>query len=67
MCFVTEFTALHREAKLISIGLVAEDGRMFYAELSDTYLLKDCGDFAREVVLPLLEGPVGAKLRFHDI
>lgn len=54
--FDTEFTDLHREAKLISIGLVAEDGRTFYAELSDTYQHKDCGDFAREVVLPLLEG-----------
>lgn len=54
--FDTEFTDLHWEAKLISIGLVAEDGRTFYAELSDTYQHKDCGDFAREVVFPLLEG-----------
>jgi len=54
--FDTEFTDLHWEAKLISIGLVAEDGQTFYAELSDTYHPKDCGDFARQVVLPLLEG-----------
>lgn len=55
--FDTEFTDLHREARLISIGLVTADGeKSFYAELSDTYQRKDCGDFAREVVLPLLEG-----------
>ena len=54
--FDTEFTDLHWEAKLISVGLVAEDGREFYAELSDTYQIADCGDFTREVVLPLLEG-----------
>ncbi|MGF2618480.1 hypothetical protein FZC84_21175 [Rossellomorea vietnamensis] len=28
----TEFTGLHKETTLISIGLVAEDGRTFYAE-----------------------------------
>ena len=54
--FDTEFTDLHWNAKLISIGLVAEDGREFYAELSDTYQIADCGDFAHDVVLPLLEG-----------
>lgn len=55
--FDTEFTDLHQEARLISIGLVTADGeKSFYAELSDTYQRKDCGDFAREVVLPLLEG-----------
>lgn len=55
--FDTEFTDLHWEAKLISIGLVAEDGeRTFYAELSDTYELEECGDFTTSEVLPLLEG-----------
>ena len=54
--FDTEFTDLHWQARLISIGLIAEDGRTFYAELSDTYQVTDCGDFAREVVLPLLDG-----------
>jgi hypothetical protein len=52
----TEFTRLEEAAKLISIGLVSEDGREFYAELADTYQVKECGDFTREVVLPLLEG-----------
>lgn len=55
--FDTEFTELGIDPKLISIGLVAEDGvRTFYAELSDTYVPSDCSDFAREAVLPHLEG-----------
>lgn len=33
--FDTEFTGLHQKTTLISIGCVAEDGRMFYAELVD--------------------------------
>ncbi len=56
--FDTEFTGLHWEAKQISIGLKAEDGRVFYAELSDTYEIADCGDFVCSTVLPLLEGSV---------
>lgn len=31
----TEFTGLHRDATLISVGLIAEDGDEFYAELTD--------------------------------
>ena len=55
--FDTEFTELGVDPKLISIGLVDETGeRTFYAELSDTYTPDACGDFAREVVLPKLEG-----------
>ena len=33
--FDTEFTGLHQHTTLISIGLVAENGREFYAELTD--------------------------------
>lgn len=33
--FDTEFTGLHKETTLISIGIIAEDGRTFYAELND--------------------------------
>lgn len=54
--FDTEFTDLCKDAKLISIGLVSEDGsREFYAELCDTWSMADVGEFARESVLPLLE------------
>lgn len=63
--FDTEFTDLHRDAKLVSIGLVSEGGdRSFYAELSDAYEPNECGDFTRETVLPLLEG--GAALMTMD-
>lgn len=33
--FDTEFTGLHKNTTLISIGIVAEDGRKFYAVLND--------------------------------
>ena len=33
--FDTEFTGLQQDTDLISIGIVAEDGREFYAELND--------------------------------
>ena len=57
--FDTEFTDLDRDALLISIGLVSEDGRhSFYAELSenDPRHYANTSDFAKEIVLPLLEG-----------
>lgn len=33
--FDTEFTSLHQNAQLISIGMIAEDGHTFYAEFDD--------------------------------
>lgn len=33
--FDTEFTGLHKETTLISIGIISEDGKTFYAELND--------------------------------
>ncbi|OXM83980.1 3'-5' exoribonuclease domain-containing protein [Paenibacillus rigui] len=33
--FDTEFTGLHQNTTLISIGLVSEDGKSFYAEFTD--------------------------------
>ena len=33
--FDTEFTGLHQNTTLISIGLVSERGKTFYAELTD--------------------------------
>ncbi len=52
----TEFTQLLPNNKLISIAVVDENEEFFYAELTDTYELKDCSDFVIETVLPLLEG-----------
>lgn len=33
--FDTEFTGLHKDTTLVSIGFVSEDNRQFYAELTD--------------------------------
>jgi len=33
--FDTEFTGLHQNTTLISIGMISEDGRKFYAEFND--------------------------------
>jgi hypothetical protein len=52
----TEFSDLCKDARLISIGIVSEEGGEFYAELSDTYHPNDCGAFTQEAVLPLLQG-----------
>jgi len=48
----TEFTDL-LDCELLSIGIVSEDGREFYAERNDVDLAR-CGDFCRVAVLPQL-------------
>lgn len=50
-----EFTQLNASAKLISLALVAEDGRELYVELTDSYDLADCSEFVIEHVLPQLD------------
>jgi hypothetical protein len=53
----TEFTDLAIDPRLISIGLVTEDGaHQFYAELTDTYTHAQCAPFVQEAVLPHLDG-----------
>lgn len=65
--FDTEFSDLCIDPRLISIGLIAEDGeRTFYAELADTYQPKDCSEFTRLAVLPQLEGS-DKVLTMHDL
>lgn len=56
--FDTEFTNLetNRPRGLISIGLVAQDGCDFYAELTDTWDEAMCSLFVLNTVLPLLNG-----------
>ena len=57
----TEFSTTYVVPRLISIGLVSEDGqREFYAELIDTWRPEHCSEFVLDTVLPLLEG--GAAL-----
>ena len=48
----TEFTDFV-QIDLISIALVADDGREFYAERTD-YRHEDCSDFVRAAVVPML-------------
>lgn len=48
--FDTEFTGLHKDTTLISIGIVSEDGKKFYAESTD-YDAKQCDDWIQDNVL----------------
>ncbi len=54
--FDTEFTGLHQNTTLISIGAVSECGKTFYAEFSD-YDNKQVDSWIRKNVI--------SKLRFH--
>ena len=54
----TEFTDFAKP-DLISLALVAEDGREFYAERTD-YRKNECSAFVHETVLPLLGRVPGA-------
>ena len=49
----TEFTQF-TQPNLISIGLVADDGREFYAVMK-RFPFQQCSAFVREVVLPIIE------------
>ncbi len=51
----TEFTSNFGDGELISAGLVTEDGREFYVELSDGWTTDECTPFVLSVVLPLLD------------
>ena len=55
--FDTEFTGLHQQTTLISIGLVSEDGRNFYAE---------CYDYDPAQLNPWIAENVLAHLQFTD-
>ena len=55
--FDTEFTGLHQNTTLISIGLIAETGETFYAEFTD-YDKSQVNDWIQENVI--------SKLRLWD-
>ncbi len=48
--FDTEFTGLHKNTTLISIGLISEDGKTFYGELKD-YDKVQVDDWIKEHVI----------------
>lgn len=52
--FDTEFTGLHQKTTLISIGMISEDGRTFYAEISD-YDKSQVDDWIRDNVIANLK------------
>ena len=54
----TEFTGLHKNNTLISIGLVSGNGEKFYAEFND-YNKSQCDEWIHENVI--------AKLKWNDI
>jgi len=65
----TEFTGLHQNTTLISIGLVAMDGREFYGEFND-YDQNQVDDWIKDNVISNLsypsedEGEYYSKIRF---
>lgn len=61
----TEFTDFV-QIDLISIALVTEDGREFYAERTD-YSREDCSDFVRAAVLPNLGRFPGATCDRNEL
>jgi hypothetical protein len=56
--FDTEFTGLHKDTTLVSIGLFSECGEGFYAELDD-YDARQVDDWLRDNVI--------SKLQFNDV
>ncbi len=52
--FDTEFTGLTSEPRLLSIGMVADNGRELYLELTDGWSEAMCSPWVRQHVLPML-------------
>ncbi|MGV4349785.1 hypothetical protein [Pandoraea pneumonica] len=61
----TEFTDI-AAPELISLGMVAEDGREFYGELTDVHLER-CSAFVRSQVLPQLRTQPARILSVVDL
>lgn len=52
--FDTEFTGLHKDTTLISLGIISESGKCFYAKLTD-YDITQVDDWISENVINKLE------------
>jgi len=63
--FDTEFTGLHKDTTLISIGLIAKNGDTFYAELTD-YDKKQVDNWIQENVINNLTRSIGELHRTAD-
>lgn len=64
--FDEEFTGLHKDTTLISIGLISSDGRSFYAEFND-YDIKQCNEWINKKVLPNLSKTIDELSSIADI
>jgi hypothetical protein len=65
--FDCEFTGLHQKTTLISIGIVSEDGRTFYAEFTD-YDKSQCDDWInKNVIEKLIYKPENYKEENYSI
>lgn len=62
--FDCEFTGLHKNTTLISIGLVSECGKTFYAELTD-YDKSQIDDWLQENVINNLILPLKGEMPFY--
>ena len=60
--FDTEFTGLHKNTTLISIGIISDDGKKFYAEFTD-YDENQCTEWIKENVINNLHLP---HIPFHS-
>lgn len=58
----SEFTGLHRDTTLISLGLISDNGKSFYAEFTD-YDKSQCDPWIQENVLAHLKFPNGQFTR----
>lgn len=64
--FDTEFTGLHKDTTLISIGLIAENGRTFYAEFVDYSRVQIDDWIQRNVIDNLKFKELGSFLNTRD-
>ncbi|ASA22671.1 3'-5' exoribonuclease domain-containing protein [Paenibacillus donghaensis] len=66
--FDTEFTGLHQNTTLISIGLITEDGKTFYAEFTDYDQNQAKGDtwLLENVIDNLLMNDKAYAIEVHD-
>jgi len=61
----TEFTSISEQACLMSLGLAAENGELFYVEIIDGWSMAQCSDFVKEIVIPQLKPNEYARSAFQ--
>lgn len=66
--FDTEFTGLHQATTLVSIGIISDSGKTFYAELTD-YAQDQLDDWLRENVIAnlLFKEPLEGEMEHHNM